>query len=198
MAAVGIWLWSSPLLFERSQPKLTQAYLDLPVKCTSIAVLDHNMKLTSRGLQKWSLIIYSCFLVPGLNLFLPALLFLGLHIYYHKLAKHFKYLTDRESRLSVVPIFVGLVLLLAINIVFLANIETTVVRATTNRQPGASEWTFGQTLALLLLSLPIRDVVEFIDEQADDLTAVGCLQIRRSDVNIEDECKDEKRGKKVN
>jgi hypothetical protein len=56
----------------------------------------------------------------------------------------------------------GLVLLLAINIVFLINIETTIFQAITDRQPDESEWTFGQTLALLLLSLPIRDVFEFI------------------------------------
>jgi hypothetical protein len=93
MAAVGIWLWSSPFLFEESQSRLTHDYPDLPVGCTSNAVLGHDIQLASRGLQKWSLIIYSCFLVPGLNLLLPALLFLALHIYFHTLAKYFGFAT---------------------------------------------------------------------------------------------------------
>jgi hypothetical protein len=167
MAAVGIWLWSSPLLFESSQPQLTQTYLDLPFECTSIAVLGYGIKLTSPGLQRWSLIIYSCFLVPGLNLLLPAILFLALHIGFHSyishlLSKKFGFSKENLSHLSVVPISIGLGLLLAINIVFLVDIETTISRAKSYRQSEESEWTFGQTLALLLLSLPMRDVGEFI------------------------------------
>jgi hypothetical protein len=44
-----------------------------------------------------------------------------------------------------------------INIVFVIDTELTIHRGVKQQQPGESQWTFGQTLALLLLSLPLRD-----------------------------------------
>jgi hypothetical protein len=90
-------------------------------------------------------------------------LFLALHIGFHKLTiptKHSKPITRQFS--GVAPVFIGLIFLLAINIMFLINIETTIHRIKCRQESGESEWTFGQTLALLLLLLPIHDVFEFV------------------------------------
>lgn len=59
------------------------------------------------------------------------------------------------------PIIAGMVLLFAINIVFLINIELTLwdnrfLRPTSRENE--STWSFGQTLAVLLLVLPLRDL----------------------------------------
>jgi hypothetical protein len=163
MSAIGIWLWASPSLFEQSQQGFTMQPPDsLPIECTSTALLGHSIKLTSSGLQRWSLVIYSVFLVPGLNLLLPVFLFLALHIGFHKLPiPEERSKTIMRRLFGVAPVLVGLIFLLAINIVFLVDIETTIHRARGRQESGESEWTFGQTLALLLLSLPIRDVFEF-------------------------------------
>jgi hypothetical protein len=167
MAAIGIWLWSDPHRFEQSHSKnLTNSTSDqLPLECTSIALLNHDIKLTSAHPRQWSLIIYSWFLIPGLNLLLPALLFLALHIYvpgWLLPLKCLKRLSNARSRHSVVPTSVRLVVLLVINIMFLVDVETTIRRAKIRQDHSESEWSFGQTLALLLLSLPLRDVFEFI------------------------------------
>jgi hypothetical protein len=121
-----------------------------------MSLMGHDIRLSSPVLQAWSLIIYSFFLVPGLNLVLPGIVFLALYIYLHR--RHISQSTDQRhaKALLVVP---GLLLLLFINIVFMTDTELTIHRGVKQQlqQSGESQWTFGQTLALLLLSLPIRD-----------------------------------------
>jgi len=52
---------------------------------------------------------------------------------------------------------------MAVNIVFISDIETTIHRAEPIQHTGdESRWTFGQTLAIFLLILPVRDVYDYI------------------------------------
>jgi hypothetical protein len=149
MAAIGIWFWSSPALFEaRQHDLLDHRFLD----CTSMSLLGQPIRLSSSPLQTMSLTIYAFFVVPGLNLLLPAALFLALYLGYHQF-------THREDKPSVKPVSIGLMFLLVVNIVFMVDIETAIKFHDVTDE---SKWTFGQTLAVLLLVLPIRDVVMFI------------------------------------
>jgi hypothetical protein len=150
MAVIGIWFWSSPAHFESQQP---QKFIPSTVDC-SIALVGKTIGLSSSPLRAASLVIYAFFAVPGLNLIVPAALFLALHISYHSLRNR-----DRDAKPSAVPVYTGLIFLLAVNIVFLVDIETTVAQHEVTEE---SKWTFGQTLAVLLLVLPLRDVVMFI------------------------------------
>jgi hypothetical protein len=168
MAALGLWVWSSPYMFEKSQPNLLESIDNLlPVECTYTSVLGQMISMKSQGLRLSSMIMYGIFLIPGLNLLIPALVFLALFILYHQSwnfsCKSNGSTKSDQTNPSTVPIFVGLLLLLGINIVFLVDIETTVHEVISQR-PDESQWSFGQTLALLLLSLPIRDLVEFLLE----------------------------------
>jgi hypothetical protein len=180
MAAFGLWVWSSPYMFEKLQRHLLESIDDLlPVECTYTSVLRHNTSLMSQGLRLLSLIMYSVFLVPGLNLLVPVVAFLALFILYHQ-SWNLACKNNRTTKLdrpnpSTVPIFVGLLLLLRTNIVFLVDIETTVSEVV-NQRLDESQWSFGQTLALLLLSLPIRDLVEFLLE-------VRALRRRKEDTD---------------
>jgi hypothetical protein len=154
-------------MFEKTQRHLLESIDDpLPVWCTSTSVLRNEIPLMSHGLRLSSLIMYGVVLIPGLNLLIPALVFLAFHILYHKWIHPYvkAHSTDlAKPKPSITPISVGLLLLLGINIVFLVDIETT-LHGVVNQRPEESQWTFGQTLALLLLSLPIRDVFEFLLE----------------------------------
>jgi hypothetical protein len=152
MAVIGIWFWSSPALFESRQHQRPEAPVYL--HCTSTHVLGQTISLTSPPLRAMSLVIYSLFLIPGLNLLAPAALFLAAHIGYHRMMNR-----ADNAKLSVVPVVTGLSLLLAINVVILIDIETTITRHQVNEE---ALWTFGQTLAVLLLVLPLRDVIGFI------------------------------------
>jgi hypothetical protein len=56
-----------------------------------------------------------------------------------------------------------LVLLFAVNVIFLVDIELTLSRnRILQNSVDESNWTFGQILAMLLLVLPLRDLVETV------------------------------------
>jgi hypothetical protein len=151
MAVIGIWFWSSPALFERRQPGPINTDT---AECASMALMGQTVGLSSSPLRAVSLVIYAAFVAPGLNLLAPAALFLASHITYHRIRNR-----GDDAKPSVVPVYAGLVFLLFVNIVFLVDIETTIGR---HRVAEETQWTFGQTLAVLLLILPLRDVFDFI------------------------------------
>jgi ankyrin repeat protein len=166
MAVVGVWLWSSPAHFERSQDQKKLIPVDLtrhPFECTSVTLLGLDIPIQSPGLRAWSLLVYSLLLAPIFNLAAPALLFLALYIKSYQFnglwyitwsRQCWRITLPKES--GVIGVTVGLIFLLIMNIVFLVDNELTIHRAI-YQQEGESQWTFGQTLALLLLSLPLRD-----------------------------------------
>jgi hypothetical protein len=169
MAVIGIWFWSSPALFESRQPGLSKP---VTAQCASMALLGQDIHLSSSPLQTVSLVIYAIFAVPGLNLIVPAAVFLALHVVYHHLRPR-----DDGAKPSVVPVYIGLLFLLAVNVVFMVDIETTISHHDVSDE---SLWTFGQTLAVLLLVLPLRDVVMFImhvrKEKRDEERRRRCTQ----------------------
>jgi hypothetical protein len=61
----------------------------------------------------------------------------------------------------LLPTVIGMVLLFAINIVFIVDTEVALRRNRDVQEAGEGDWTFGQTLALLLLVLPLRDLRVF-------------------------------------
>jgi hypothetical protein len=181
MAAVGVWLWSDPSHFGRH------------VDCNpTIEVIDRPTQLLSRPLKIASLAFYSLFLAPVLNLCLPFLFFLALHISYNWLREQWEkakvpfprdteaaqgsditlnvsscqkdvkgannnYGRSSDSRPHTAFLVVGLLCLLAINILFILDIELTLRRNRSNQTGGDNDWGFGQVLALLLLIFPLRD-----------------------------------------
>jgi hypothetical protein len=147
MAVIGIWFWSSPALFEAQQHDPISPEV---LECTSISLLGGKTSLSSTPLRVVSLVIYAFFAVPGLNLLVPAALFLALHIVYY----HFWPRDDAKP--NAVPVYIGLIFLLAVNVIFMVDIETTI---TLHDGTDESNWTFGQTLAVLLLVLPFRDAL---------------------------------------
>ncbi|KAJ7500912.1 ankyrin repeat-containing domain protein [Mycena galericulata] len=161
MASLGIWLWSNPGSFGISMPCSTGQ--------PSTVLLGQPIALESNGLHAWSLVIYSLFLAPGLNLVLPLGLFLGLFLAYQ--AYHRQQGSDKSPPIyfhpSIVPTVVGLVLLLLINLIFLIDIELALRDNRRLQASGESAWTFGQILALLLLVLPLRDLAETISQRRE-------------------------------
>lgn len=78
MAALGIWLWISPQRFGSSEEStcITQV--------ANLAIVGAHVRFGSPVLRIFSLLLYSLFLIPGLNLLIPVMLFLSLHCSYHK------------------------------------------------------------------------------------------------------------------
>jgi hypothetical protein len=99
--------------------------------------------------------MYSLLLIPVLNLIIPIIFFAGLFLIYH--SKNFRH---PELGSSIKPIAAGFIILLMINIVLLADTEAAIRRNSSLLEQGDTIWTFGQTLALLLLLVPVRDLGE--------------------------------------
>jgi hypothetical protein len=67
-----------------------------------------------------------------------------------------------SRRWDVLPAYIGLGILLATNLVFIMDIELTRHMNPVLQGEGESDWGFGQILAILLLLLPLRDLVEAV------------------------------------
>jgi hypothetical protein len=151
MAAVGLWLWSNPVAFSKSEPCSLSA---------SLVVAGKEVAIGSSHLREWSLLIYSLLLTPGLNLVVPIGFFA---------VPVWVYSTFRPVSLNRAFAFrftgVGLAILAVINVILLADTEVGISRNKGLTEAGDTDWTFGQTLALLLLLVPIRDIGEALLER---------------------------------
>lgn len=182
MACLGIWLWQNAGGFGKASTTCT-------IDSASIVVLGAKVQFNSHVLQHFSLAFYALFLAPGLNLLLPACLFLGIFICYHTWYQ--KRITARNSRLSfyfsrswtrrtrkfsILPIVIGMLILAIINIIFMIDTELT-LHWNQALQSTDSELTFGQILALLLLVIPIRDLAENIVARREKRSHTAALRI---------------------
>ncbi|KAK7456445.1 hypothetical protein VKT23_010693 [Stygiomarasmius scandens] len=172
MAGLGVWLWSNPGSF--GGPDQGSCLLE------STAILGRKVPLSSEGLRVWSLLIYSIFLLPGFNLLLPIAVFLVLNFTYQARCQNQptdfslespknksssiqgalkSWYNQLPSYPSIVPIIIGMMILLVINLIFLIDIELTLRRAQISDR---SSWSFGQVLAMLLIAMPLRDLAETV------------------------------------
>ncbi|KAF6763647.1 hypothetical protein DFP72DRAFT_480069 [Ephemerocybe angulata] len=212
MAGLGLWLWSNIRAFGEGQDGAN----DCAAKHVFLAILGKHVPFASEALRVVSLVIYAVFLVPGVNLLLPIVVFL---VFYHvhrvtpipKVAGSGSLGATidayiRQSRLrfwirrtynsivhrwSIVPPFFGLILLLAINLVFIVDIELALKQNASLQgdSKDETEWGFGQILAMLLLFMPLRDLAETflarrMKQRQKDLDMGLGGAIKASDLNL--------------
>ncbi|KAH8824446.1 hypothetical protein DL96DRAFT_209067 [Flagelloscypha sp. PMI_526] len=153
MGAIGIWLWSDPHKF------------GAPIPCNiayrlSFAVLGTRVPLFAAGTRILSLLIYLAVLIPVLNIVLPVFFAITVYRWSNKDAEQ----RDADNRITTTrpgSTYAALILLFAMNVAFVCDIEVTIRRNAIfqNDKDEMTPWTFGQTLALLLLAIPLRDTV---------------------------------------
>lgn len=81
MAALGLWLWLDLQVFglgnqQRDDFRSANTYA---VKIATVAIMGQAVPLGSPVLRLFSLAIYSLFLMPGINLIAPMILFLAVY-----------------------------------------------------------------------------------------------------------------------
>ncbi|KAF9461103.1 hypothetical protein BDZ94DRAFT_858965 [Collybia nuda] len=167
MAIFGFWLWTDPSTFSHS-----------PATCSalpSLAILGHIIPITSSGLRNFSIAIYSLIATPLFNIFIPMALVILFHIWFNRryqslipmnafLAKAAALIQPQSpssgmGQNEMFPISVCLVLLVAINAIFVVDTEATLYQNRYLQETGGSGWTFGQILATLLLLIPLCGTV---------------------------------------
>ncbi|KAH6902470.1 hypothetical protein BKA70DRAFT_672377 [Coprinopsis sp. MPI-PUGE-AT-0042] len=154
MAALGIWLWSDLQLFGAGNrnPSDFKSANECALDRAAIAILGQGVPLGSPTLRVASIVIYSLFLIPGVNLIGPMILFL---VAYFGCCR-----APVAKRWDVLPAYIGLGILLVVNLVFIIDIELTLDSNRGLPSEDEADWGFGQILAILLLLLPLRDLVE--------------------------------------
>ncbi|KAF5324061.1 hypothetical protein D9611_008346 [Ephemerocybe angulata] len=180
MAALGLWLW----IDIRGFGNMRDTANNCAAEHALISILGSHIPFASGALRITSFVIYGLFLVPGLNLLLPIVVFLGFHYcargspptimikpapYPRRQMYNWEHPWDTTLRWvqeliarwwSVLPPVLGLVFLLAINLVFIIDIELTLKQNAHLQRHDEAEWGFGQILAILLLFIPLRDLAE--------------------------------------
>ncbi|KAF5324023.1 hypothetical protein D9611_008326 [Ephemerocybe angulata] len=207
MAGLGLWLWSNIRTFGEGQ----DAANDCAAKHALLAILGKHVPFASEALRTVSLAIYAIFLVPGANLLLPIVVFLGFYhlhqvvpipkvagsgrtpdSYIHR--SRFWFWIRRASntivqRWAILPPCIGLLFLLAINLVFIIDIELALKQNAGLQSKDEVEWGFGQILAMLLLFMPLRDLAETIlarrmKQRQKDLDMGLGGAVKASDLNL--------------
>ncbi|KAJ7049850.1 ankyrin repeat-containing domain protein [Mycena amicta] len=149
MGAVGVWLWSNPMAFGTSTSCPPNA---------AISVLARTFPMASSGLRIISLMFYAAVLLPIINLILPTALVL-MPYFLFPLGKSDP---KKQEWVAVRCVALGLLLLFIINVIFIINTELSISQNESRQAGQDSIWTLGQTLALLLLVLPIRGLVGYL------------------------------------
>ncbi|KAG6859830.1 hypothetical protein C0995_003323 [Termitomyces sp. Mi166 len=154
MAAIGIWLWSHPASFGSSKPCSLTA---------STIILGMKVPLGSDNLRIWSILVYSVLLIPGLNLIFPITFFAILLLFRHQFhAGHQTYIKNKQALIQHHQVVMGLVILVLFEAFLLIDTELTISKNQALIGSSETQWTFGQTLALLVLLVPLRDLTESV------------------------------------
>lgn len=171
MACVGLWLWIDSSVFNSSSQRLCPAP-------PSLVLLGHAIPITSSGLRGFSIFMYSLVLAPLVNVFIPMALAI---LFYTRFNQNYQNSpptntffimiislfslqsplgNEKLKNYQIFPISICLILLAAMNVLFVMDTEVTLQQNKPLQEDGESVWTFGQTLAILLLLIPLRDVLD--------------------------------------
>ncbi|KAH6902320.1 hypothetical protein BKA70DRAFT_669220 [Coprinopsis sp. MPI-PUGE-AT-0042] len=185
MAALGIWLWTNLASFGSGGGRGSTDLLGANecIYFIIISILGQVVPFGSPGLRVVSLVLYALIVVPGLNLILLMIPFLGAYIgswrwthsrerseverkdVMEKPPMQTSVQSTPTRRCEAIPAFLGLGLLLAIVLVFIADIELT-LSANRGLQSGdGSRWDFAQILAVLFLVFPLSNFVDGVLER---------------------------------
>lgn len=150
VAAFGLWFWAKIDAFGTAAE-------GMPPPPTFFRILGRDIPTTSKALRSISLTMYAAIAIPILNVTILLAMFYKsgdlLLRYFHR------------GRLFI-PGYAGVIILVGINIVMVIDTETMIKGMAVFVQPGESNWTFGQTLALFMLTLPFREIVASREKMA--------------------------------
>jgi hypothetical protein len=150
MEALGIGVWAKVHTFG-DQPECTPA--------TFLTIFGHDIAVTSASLRKGSIALYSIVALPFLNLIIIILVGVViatlLSLAYYTIHRSFE---PWESFDRFILVSGGLTAAL-LEVIFIVDTELMISRSSTVVKPGESAWTFGQTLAMVMVAMPLLDTI---------------------------------------
>ncbi|KAJ7060248.1 hypothetical protein C8F01DRAFT_1058411, partial [Mycena amicta] len=115
MSAFGIWLWLNP-----------QRFLSDVMCVPTYTILGIAVPLSSLPMCIFSVVLYFMLVIPGINLLLLGIAFLGLHTLSNGLWK--PRTSVDEPKISTTSLHMGLVFLIFLNMFFMFDIELSLAR----------------------------------------------------------------------
>jgi hypothetical protein len=181
VAVLGVWLWSDLQRFGlgNRKPLDFEAANALALERANIAILGGRVPFSSSTLRVSSIVTYAILLVPGLNLILPMALFLAVHLVGRRLLPVAK-------KWDSLPAYISLGILVAINIVFIVNIEITRIMNITLQSDEEAQWGFGQILAMIMLYDPLFQFVKAIGKRWLDQRRKGTYKYIPDSIEMQD------------
>jgi hypothetical protein len=150
MASLGVRVWAKVDSFGTS------------TQCTPeivMIIFFHDFSITSRTLQITSLVIYSIALIPGVHAITLTGLAEGGAYGIMRAFYWLRSVMNQSAPLNYKPLYIGAAAVqFLITVVFIADTELMIRRNRHLVSGGESDWTFGQTLALILILLPLFEV----------------------------------------
>jgi hypothetical protein len=155
MAGLGIWVWSKVATFG-DQPECTPE--------TLMILFGHDIPVTNKPLYIALIVVYSITAIPGINLILLVtlvilvltLVLLVLTVLLMKIVRGW-HPSSFARRLGYIG---GPLLGALLDLLFVINTELMIRSNKGLVKEAESQWTFGQTLAMLMVVLPLVEVTK--------------------------------------
>jgi len=167
MAGFGIWVWSD--IDDYGGHDSRECTLQ-----TVTVTFGISSSVTAELLHIMSLVLYSITAIPFFNIIIStAVLIVSITIplsIIHSLIHWWKPVIDdqlsHDRNIVRIACYIALLITATIDILLIVDTELTIWRNRQLVQPEESRWSFGQTLALLLIILPLVDVATVVWEES--------------------------------
>ncbi|KAF5359436.1 hypothetical protein D9756_003473 [Leucocoprinus leucothites] len=159
LSAFGLWFWGTFSTFGAQ----VQCQPNFPIP---IQILGHTIMVTSPVVRKASLVIYSALVIPFFNLIPIIIALYAPVLFLCPCIPFFCFLLAYTSGPTAPRLFFYFwcTVILVMDIMIAVVTESMIQQVESVVQPGESRWTYGQTLALFLLCLPVVDFFYAIRE----------------------------------
>jgi len=168
MGTFGIWFWVTIDRFG-DQPECTPA--------TFSTIFGWDVLVMQSWLRCGSIALYSLVVVPFLNfVILAGALVIGI-----LLVAHCVRIPRRPEYRNALILIGGIFVMVLLEVVFIVDTELLVSRSSKLVKQGESDWSFGQTLALISLLLPLVETIHAGYKSLKEGYGVGAhIRARRS------------------
>jgi hypothetical protein len=172
LSAFGLWFWDTVDTFGAG----VQCVPRLPIP---LRILGHTVLTTSPSTRKGFILVYGFLVVPYFNLFpfviCAFILFMPFLFIFFKWS-HLTPEPEPEPTALAKQAFrlfayFGLALIIALEVVIIVDTESMIQDMKPFVQSGEFQWTFGQTLSLFLLGLPIGEFLRCVKELVESAEA---------------------------
>jgi hypothetical protein len=151
VGATGVWVWVKSRTFG-GQPECNPL--------TSLRIFGKKLNALDPNLRKASIAVYAIATIPAVNTIVLLLLASIIIVFLRAMYPLLKAFRPREPRWRGVVLVGMIAVVLTLDIAFIISTELMISRGCVRE--GEGQWTYGQTLALMGLFIPVLDTAKML------------------------------------